>query len=338
LLEGLHHQRQRRFDAARQALAAATGRDPGYAAAWAALASAAAYRAFLDGADPEESYGEAGRAVERALALDPDLAEAWSTRAQVRFFARGDLEGALADVDRAVALDPASGHAHYTRGALLIAADRPDAALAALDRSLAVDPLSPATRMMQGRAHLRRGDLAAALAVSRENAALHPQQGQLRGAVVRVLTLAGHHDEARREAELGDAGTLIAALLAGRRDEAERLLAAREAGWSDLAGGPRAASAAVALAFDRARLGDRDAALGWMEAAAGETGSRVALLQLLPDPEIDFLRDDPRFGRVLAAIDAAPSFAAASGAAPAADLAGPTAAPAPPPPAVEGRL
>jgi serine/threonine-protein kinase len=322
-----------RLDEARQALAAATERDPDYAAAWAALASVAAYRAFFGGADPEESYGEAGRAVERALALDPDLAEAWSTRAQVRFFARGDLEGALADVDRAVALDPTSGHAHYTRGALLIAADRPDAALAALDRSLAVDPLSPPTRMMQGRAHLRRGDLTAALAVGRENAALHPQQGPLRGSVVRVLTLAGRHDEARREAELGGAGALTIALLAGRRDEAERLVVAREAGWPDLAVGPRAAPAAVALAFDRARLGDRDVALGWMEAAAGEPNSRVALLQLLPDPEIDFLRDDPRFGRVLAAIDASPSFAAASGA----DVAGPTAEPAPPP-AVEGRL
>jgi eukaryotic-like serine/threonine-protein kinase len=311
LLEGLHHQRQMHQDEARAAFVTATALDPGYAAAWAALAGNAAYRAFFGGAEPAAAYGEARRAVERALALDPDLADAWATRAQVRFFADGDLDGALADSGRAVELDPGSPLGHYTRGALLIAADRPDEALAALDRSLALDPLAPATRMQQGRAHLRRHDFAAATAANRENLALHPHLAGMRLFAARVLALAGADEEARRTlAGLeSPAAVFERALLDGRRGDAAALLAEHEAAWAEVAGGPRAAAQAADHASDRARLGDGEAALDWLEAAAEQPGARLAILQILPEPHLDPLRAEPRFRRVLAAIDAAPSFA-----------------------------
>ncbi|HEX2162970.1 MAG TPA: hypothetical protein VHM02_03390, partial [Thermoanaerobaculia bacterium] len=47
------------------------------------------------------------------------------------------------------------------------------------------------------------------------------------------------------------------------------------------------------------------------DAALELPGGRIAVYQLLPDPEIDPLRRHPRFGALLAAMDAPASFAAA---------------------------
>ncbi|MGV9304428.1 tetratricopeptide repeat protein [Nonomuraea sp. NPDC004354] len=50
-------------------------------------------------------HEEAARALEAALAAAPGLAAAWAGRGALRY-ERGDLEGAVADLDRAIELDP----------------------------------------------------------------------------------------------------------------------------------------------------------------------------------------------------------------------------------------
>jgi adenylate cyclase len=79
----------------------ATEIDPGYARAWALMAGAQAALRQWQG----ESDVDPLPAIERALALDPDLAEAHSAKASY-LAANGKFEEALAESDNAVRLDP----------------------------------------------------------------------------------------------------------------------------------------------------------------------------------------------------------------------------------------
>ena len=56
--------------------------------------------------------------LNQAIRKNPNDAVAFTKRGTVRS-KKGDIKGALADLDRAVQLDPASTEAHYHRGVLL---------------------------------------------------------------------------------------------------------------------------------------------------------------------------------------------------------------------------
>jgi adenylate cyclase len=81
--------------------------DPNYAKAWALMASAQlSLRLHL------RREGDGGlAAAERALELDQNLAEAHSAKATV-LFSRGDYDGAIAEIDIALRLDPDSYEVH----------------------------------------------------------------------------------------------------------------------------------------------------------------------------------------------------------------------------------
>jgi len=55
---------------------------------------------------------------ERAIALDPQSAEAYCNRAILKYYQLNDSQGALADYDRAIALAPQFAEAYYNRGNL----------------------------------------------------------------------------------------------------------------------------------------------------------------------------------------------------------------------------
>ncbi len=79
----------------------ATRIDPGYARAWALMSLAQVERRFWHGIEAENALP----AAEQALALDPDIAEAYCVRA--RYLQRdGKLEEANAALDTALRLDP----------------------------------------------------------------------------------------------------------------------------------------------------------------------------------------------------------------------------------------
>ena len=81
----------------------ATDIDPVYAQAWALMA--AGYRQWFEAEKGKSRDGMA--AAERALALDPNLAEAHAVKAQLLQI-EGDLEAAATEADMALKLDPES--------------------------------------------------------------------------------------------------------------------------------------------------------------------------------------------------------------------------------------
>jgi adenylate cyclase len=117
--------------------------DPTSAGSYSALAlvqlqSAALYQRL----DPTEAQTSAEGLARQAIALDGADAQArtclgWALQA------RGELEGALVEIERALAMSPNLAAAHGHRGATLIFSGRPKEGLAALQTCIRLDPRDP---------------------------------------------------------------------------------------------------------------------------------------------------------------------------------------------------
>ncbi len=146
-LLGKHHARaftEEGFEKSIDYLAQAVALDPEYAPAWSQLAHAYVLVADYGGRDMNAMLPEAERAVERALALDPDSADALVTKSTIRGYqGRGAERVQL--LERAIALDPE--HAQGLRRlATAIIDTAPQRTLMLAERAYALDPLFDMSR------------------------------------------------------------------------------------------------------------------------------------------------------------------------------------------------
>ncbi|MHC4946642.1 MAG: tetratricopeptide repeat protein [Planctomycetota bacterium] len=169
-----------RVDAARRA--------PRSAEARAELARALHANNLLAPADV--AYGQ-------ALALDPDDPRLWYARARVRA-AHGDLDAAVADARRALALDDGYAPAHARLGFWLLTLGRADEAEAAFARSVELAPDAPAGAVGLARVAMQRRDWPRAAARLETLVARHPDLPYLRHLLGTACRHLGRDDEARR--------------------------------------------------------------------------------------------------------------------------------------------
>ena len=124
----------------------AVARDPTYAPAWAALGEATWSLAAsgFEYVAPAEVRDRAIAAADKALELDPNLADAHKARAIIAIDGEWDLAKAQQYFERALELRPGYAAAHnlYMQ-ILVINLGRPDEARRHLDRARELDPLSP---------------------------------------------------------------------------------------------------------------------------------------------------------------------------------------------------
>ena len=115
--------------------------DPAFAQAHAALAETLRLQVGYSGAARAETLEKAEAAVGRALALNPDLAEALTVEARLAQD-EDELERAESGYLRALQIDPnyAPAHQYYSR--LLASQSRRAEALSYAERAVALDPLS----------------------------------------------------------------------------------------------------------------------------------------------------------------------------------------------------
>ena len=120
-------------------------RDPRFALAHVALASAYNFLGFYCLVKPTLAFAMAGRAAERALAIDPTLGAGFIEAAVARFGGDWDWDGAEQAFRRGLALDAVNptGHVYYSW--LLMLLGREDAARAEAERGHA---LAPASRLV----------------------------------------------------------------------------------------------------------------------------------------------------------------------------------------------
>jgi TolB-like protein/tetratricopeptide (TPR) repeat protein len=133
---------------------------PGFAPAWATLAASSAGIAdWVEAPDEiEANQRDAISAAARAIELDPRLAEAYATRAQLLVQTTWDWEAAGEDFDRALALAPGDADILRKKGAWLLAPQgRLSEAIDLLRRSIELDPLSASAWMSLGLVQIGAG-------------------------------------------------------------------------------------------------------------------------------------------------------------------------------------
>jgi TolB-like protein/DNA-binding winged helix-turn-helix (wHTH) protein len=137
----------------------ATQLDPSYALAWVGLSQARKWQAVTGLIPAEEGNRLAREAVERALALNPNLAEAHAQMGRIKQQVDFDWTGADASYRRAVELEP--GNPDFAAFAAQSAAilGRHDEALQLTRRAIELDPLNAHSWAALGEIEFREGKL-----------------------------------------------------------------------------------------------------------------------------------------------------------------------------------
>jgi TolB-like protein len=146
-LRGRHFWHQRSlaaFDSAISYFNQAIFLDPDYARAYAGLAETYVLLPEYGGPSIPEVLPFAKAATERARALDPDLAEAYTASAYIKNVFEWDRDAAERDYLKAIELNPDYATAHQWYAELLGVTRRWDEALQQARTAVELDPLSPA--------------------------------------------------------------------------------------------------------------------------------------------------------------------------------------------------
>lgn len=269
--------------------------DPNFAPAWAGLADA---HRFLGGggfAPEKEAEQKSRMAVERAVELDPDLAEAHAALGSIQTFIDWDWPAATASFQRALALEP--GNISGLRGAAQLASvlGHYDDALRLAREAVERDPLNPRSHRLLGRIARYAGQLDESLDALNKAAQLNPG-GPLTHNELGCTYLAKSRSEealAEMEKENGSeyrlSGLAMAHYALGRRNESDSALAE----LVRLHGGTAAFQVAEAYGY----RGEAEPALYWLGRAYTQRDG--ALVGVRGDPLFDRLHGDPRYTGLL---------------------------------------
>jgi len=116
-------------------------RDPRFALAYAAAAQCYPPLIVLGFRRSDDSFSEWRNLVDRALELDPEMADAFVSEASLKMF-KWDWHGAEQSFHRAIELNPNNSLAHIWYGYFLDAMGREEENLAERKRALELDPLN----------------------------------------------------------------------------------------------------------------------------------------------------------------------------------------------------
>ncbi|HEX8247196.1 MAG TPA: winged helix-turn-helix domain-containing protein [Pyrinomonadaceae bacterium] len=116
--------------------------DPEYASPYTGLADAYIWQANFTSSADSELYAKAKTATDKALALDPNLAEAHSSLGRIKYSHDWDWAGAENSFRQAIKLNPDSVNAHQFYARLLATLGRYDEGLAEINTARQLDPRS----------------------------------------------------------------------------------------------------------------------------------------------------------------------------------------------------
>lgn len=192
---------------------------PDFPQAHAGLADSYTMLGIYGAEAPSDVMPRAKIAAERALELDPSLAEVYTSRGCVRSAFDWEFNGATADFQRAMTIDPLYATAHqWLAMNCLIPKRRFEAAKASLDKAMELDPMSLPINVSLGLFHLFSGDPARAVQELQRVRDIDPDFPQahlfLSQALREVGDLEAARDAAVRAAELTGGKPIATATLA----------------------------------------------------------------------------------------------------------------------------
>ena len=296
---------KRAIDYFNQALA----KDPNYALAYAGLADSYVLLPEYSRESSAELFPKARAAAGKALAIDNTLAEAHASLGLLlaTLSTSGiNLRESKREFERAIALNPNYAPAHHWYGfSVLLPLGEFDRAIAEVKRALELDPFSAVMNANIGFCYLYARRYPEAIAQFRKAAELDPSSPAPHLGLGEAYELSGQREQAITEYER--AGNLFSQLthipptsdnflpslagryvLKGERAKALQLL--------DHYKGPtqRGAAPDFGVALDYVRLGDNNKAIDWLERSY-QNKEPSFLEDIKVNPLLDPLRGDPRF-------------------------------------------
>jgi tetratricopeptide (TPR) repeat protein len=286
-LRGLFFSARGQGDSAAAAFKLAVRRDSTFALAWGELAMVEQGRFFMNSADRQMEQA-AYMAAERALALSPDLPQALVARASLLWTLPNGFQHQLVaqEFRRAIARNPNSVDAHAQLGTLFMHVGLLDGALAQYDTVLALDPTNDFVARRIARIHWYQGKYQQALdewqnddGFVEERAAVLAILGRTDSALA-LLAKPTTRDSSDR---LAVRGAIFASL--GHRADAERAIGdAIRLGQ----GGSHFHHASYQIAAAYAQLHDSATAVSWLDRTA--RGGMPCYPLFLHDPRLDPIR------------------------------------------------
>jgi serine/threonine-protein kinase len=276
----------------------ATRIDPEYAMAYAERSEAWAWIGDLSSEKQKEAWAAAGSDAEKAVAIDPHLAEAHAALGWVRFFIEWKFAEGLAELRRAQQLSLGNPTANDLLARVVVYLGQFQEAEKLARQAVELDPLAYQARISLARILFTEGKLDEADASARKAAELQPTAAGSHRYQVFVAIQRGDGEAALREARLEpNEGyrhfeLALAHYVRGDRPAADAALA-------ELIAKDRT-FLAYQIAEVYAWRGETDKAFEWLQVSLDnhDTG----MLSLLINPLMRGLRHDARYNGLLAKI------------------------------------
>jgi TolB-like protein/DNA-binding winged helix-turn-helix (wHTH) protein/Tfp pilus assembly protein PilF len=277
----------------------ATQLDSSFALAWVGLSRARSWQTNLGLVPSEEGHRLAREAIERALALNPNLAEAQAQMGRVRRLVDFDWTGADAAIRRAIALEP--GNPDIVRFAASWAGmlGRFDEALPLARRAIELDPLNAESWAGLGEIQFYMGQLNEAVVNNKKALELNPNVWFSHSLLSHIYLTQGLPRDALAEIELIPNGGERACLYAityyalGREKESDSALRELIAKYR--------ADGAYQIAEVYAFRSQSDKAFEWLDRAYTQRDTGLTATEV--DPLLRSLHNDPGYIAFLNKLD-----------------------------------
>jgi TolB-like protein/Tfp pilus assembly protein PilF len=278
--------------------------DPNYAVAWAGLAQTHRYITTFAGSKAKEEYQKSTEALNKALALDENLADAHCALCVYKMSYEWDFDGAERECKRAIQLDPNSSQAHSAYSRYLNCRGRFDEGIAEIKTAIDLEPASLVNERDYGVSLYYARRYPEAVTQLKRVIAMDEKFVTTYNWLVVALEMQGNYPEAFE--------WWIKVQALGEPEPEEAMQAYRAAyqssGWQGLmlertrrcdedSLKPNYRGVYFQGAVEHAKAGHKDKAFERLEKSYQRRESWMNLLKV--EPGLDFLRDDPRFDELV---------------------------------------
>jgi DNA-binding winged helix-turn-helix (wHTH) protein/Tfp pilus assembly protein PilF len=280
---------------------AALHQAPQYALAHAGLADAYTLFAFFGIVPSKQAHAQSREFTAKALAIDPELAEAHTSLAGVKFLYDWDWEAARSQFLKALDLNPNHAAAHQRYADLLSAIGKAEEAMEQMRFAQQLEPLAPVLDMQVAWTFYVARDFKRAEEQSWKALAMEPRFAAAQQTLGLAYEQMGMYEESLVELENARAcwdnhPSTVAALghafaSAGRREEAAEMLRQLD----EISQRRYVSGYWRSLLY--CGLGQETLALDWLYKAFEERD--IWLIWLKVEPRLDCLRHSPRFEQLL---------------------------------------
>jgi len=273
----------------------ATQLDPSYALAWAGLSRVRKWQAMSGLIPREEGYRLAREEVERALALNPNLAAAHDQMGRIKQQVDFDWAGADVSYQRAVEVEPGNPEAVSRAAGSARLLGRFDEALRLNRRAVDLDPLNAGSWESLGETEYFMGQLGEAVADFKKSLELNPDVFPGPVMLGNIYVLQGRPQDALPEIERVRYEPQRAFLYAiayyalGRKKDSDTALSELITKYD--------ASNQYLIAEVYAFRNQSDEAFEWLDRAYSQRNSGLIVTKV--DPLLKNLHHDPRYAALL---------------------------------------